>query len=72
MLAKGNSPSGQAWKVGINTPDSDSSITDLFTVVSLKNKALATSGDYRQYFKVDGKRYSHILDPDLGFPSHNL
>lgn len=73
MLAKGNSPSGQPWKVGINIPDSASSITDLFTVVSLKNKALATSGDYRQYFEVEGKRYSHILDPRSGFPiSHNL
>jgi len=52
------------WKIGIKDPRTPG----LKRILELKNQAVATSGDYEQYFIVDGVRYSHILDPRTGFP----
>ena len=42
-------------------------------VVGLKDSSIATSGDYRNYFEVDGQRFSHTIDPNTGYPvTHNL
>jgi thiamine biosynthesis lipoprotein len=42
-------------------------------VLNLTASALATSGDYRNYFEIDGKHYSHTIDPRTGYPvQHNL
>ena len=38
------------------------------SILELENITLATSGDYRQYFELDGKKYSHILNPKTGYP----
>jgi thiamine biosynthesis lipoprotein len=46
---------------------------DLQAILALKDVAIATSGDYRNYFEYDGKIFSHTIDPSTGFPvSHNL
>lgn len=71
LIAKGLNQRGQVWRIGIETPDLQARIP--FTAVPLDNLAMATSGDYRNYFEVDGIRYSHTLDPNTGFPiTHNL
>jgi len=43
----------------------------VYKVVVLHNKGFATSGDYRNYFECQGKRFSHILDPRNGYPINN-
>lgn len=57
---------GGAWEVGIQHPRSPS---ELLAVVDLQGRAIATSGDYEQYFEADGRRYHHIFDPATGRPA---
>jgi FAD:protein FMN transferase len=57
------------WAVGIRDPrDKSKSVK----AVILDNKALATSGDYEQFFIKDGKRYTHIIDPRTGWPASGM
>ncbi|MEX0867575.1 MAG: FAD:protein FMN transferase, partial [Pirellulales bacterium] len=62
---------GQPWRMGIETPtDSGRGIQ---TVLHLSDAALATSGDYRNFFEIDGRRFSHVVDPRTGRPiEHGL
>lgn len=57
------------WRVAIEKPDPAGRSIQL--ALALTNAALATSGDYRRYFEVAGKRYSHIIDPRTGNPVDN-
>ena len=71
----GLNPSGDAWKIGINKPINDSTGTDatLERVLHLTDIAVATSGNYRQYYFQGGKKYAHTIDPRTGYPvEHNL
>jgi thiamine biosynthesis lipoprotein len=71
MRLAGKNPSGSAWRIAIEQPDSI--VGSVATAISLSNDALATSGDYRNYFEVNGKRYSHTIDPRTGYPiAHDL
>jgi len=56
---------GQLWKVAVKDPRKEG----FLTYYSLADKAIATSGDYEQFFEVDNKRYSHIFDPKTGYPA---
>lgn len=73
LVTSGKSPQGGPWIIGIEQPKEEkSSIDDEFMLkVPLENKALATSGSYRKYKMVDGKRMSHTIDPSTGYPSSN-
>jgi len=57
------------WKVAIQRPDARSE--QAYSTIKVNNLRLATSGDYRRFFKKDGQRYSHILNPKTGFPVQN-
>ena len=62
---------GQWWKVGIQMPDAATDsvlIAHSLNVGGGNDRSMATSGDYRNYFEVDGKRYSHTIDPRNGMP----
>ena len=73
LVAKGVNDKGEIWKVGINQPDEKDFTNELFSIVALDNKALATSGNYRNYYEVDSVRYSHTIDPRTGYPvQHGL
>ncbi|MGM0566465.1 MAG: FAD:protein FMN transferase [Bacteroidota bacterium] len=74
VLAKGKKPGKGLWKVGIEKPaESSNSPRTVKAVVSLKNRALATSGTYRKYYERDGVRYSHTINPKTGYPvDHTL
>lgn len=60
---------GNDWVVGIQHPRE---INSLIKKIKLNGFTIATSGDYEQYFEVDGVRYHHILDPKTGYPSIGL
>lgn len=71
LVAKGKNRSDLAWQIGIEKPDPYA--RDVQTILTLDNMAMATSGDYRNFFVQDGKRYSHTLDPKTGKPvTHSL
>ncbi|MFT7223303.1 MAG: thiamine biosynthesis lipoprotein [Cellvibrionaceae bacterium] len=60
-----------SWRIGIESPNLTPGRTK--QRVYLSNSAIATSGDYRNYFEYDGQRYSHTIDPNTGYPvKHNI
>ncbi|MBI9020553.1 MAG: FAD:protein FMN transferase [Verrucomicrobia bacterium] len=71
IVADGWKPNGQAWRVGIETPDPAQPFgADILESVMLSGRALATSGDYRNFrVREDGTRFSHIIDPHTGMPA---
>ena len=71
VFASGLRKDGKQWRIGINRPRKDAPYDQVFKVLTLQDKAFATSGDYRNYFEIDGKRFSHILDPNNGYPVTN-
>lgn len=74
VKAKGKKNNNEYWRVGIDQPNETA--TDerpLQAVVQLRDRALATSGNYRKFYVENGKKYSHIINPQTGFPAkHNL
>ncbi len=67
----GRKQDGTSWKIGIEKPIS--TVRVLQHIVELEDRALATSGDYRNFFEKDGLRYSHTIDARTGRPvAHNL
>ncbi len=71
VRTRGVNAAGQAWRIGIEEPDAMPQRARW--VVPLSGRAMATSGDYRNYFFEDGRRYSHEIDPLAGAPiRHSL
>jgi FAD:protein FMN transferase len=71
MRGRGRKSDGSSWTAGIETPDALP--RQIHTALRLDDQSLATSGDYRNYFEVDGQRYSHTIDPATGRPvTHSL
>ena len=72
LRAHGRKPDGSAWHVGIERPGAAAgavdTLDDVGRVVSLTDKAIATSGDYRHFFESGGTFYSHHIDPRTGYP----
>jgi thiamine biosynthesis lipoprotein len=71
VYAAGYRKDGKKWRVGINRPQKDAAFTEVYKVVPLSNRAFATSGDYRNFFEIDGVRYSHVINPRTGYPVSN-
>ena len=71
VFASGYSKDGKLWRIGINRPQADAAFDEVYKIVDLHNRAFATSGDYRNFFVVDGIRYAHIIDPRTGYPISN-
>ncbi|MCH8828722.1 MAG: FAD:protein FMN transferase [Planctomycetes bacterium] len=71
VRCRGTKADGSDWTIGIQSPKQKQHAAD--RAVTLHNAAMATSGDYRNYFEKDGKRYSHTIDPRTGRPvGHRL
>jgi len=71
VVASGKRLDGADWKIGINNPQPTAAVNAVYKVLKLQDQALATSGDYRNFFEVNGKRYSHVIDPRSGYPVSN-
>lgn len=71
IYAAGTKSSHAKWKVGISRPDKRFSHQDVYQAVMLEDRALATSGNYRNFITINGQTFSHIIDPVTGFPTRN-
>lgn len=69
-VLKGVNPRGVNWRVGINKPDEDvlSQNQEVQMILQLTDCGIATSGNYRNFYYKDGKRYAHTIDPRTGYP----
>ena len=75
LAVKGRNPNGALWGIGINRPIEDSTCVkhEIQDVVCLTDCGMATSGNYRNYYELDGKKYSHTINPLTGYPvRHSL
>jgi len=71
IRTRGTKPSGKPWRIAIESPSSEQ--RDVHSVIDVTDRAVATSGDYRNYFEKNGQRFSHTIDPKTGYPiTHNL
>ena len=64
----GQPPGGRPWSIGIQHPREN----HLIGLLQFRDGAIATSGDYDRYFEVQGRRFSHLLDPRTGWPAEDL
>ncbi len=74
VRTKGLNKKNEPWKIGIDKPSEEIDQADRFQViVGLKDKALATSGNYRKFWvdQATGIKYAHTIDPISGFPARN-
>jgi thiamine biosynthesis lipoprotein len=64
---------GVLWRIGIDRPEDNNNLpgNDLQAVISLKDRSLATSGNYRKFYIENGVKYSHTIDPRTGYPARN-
>lgn len=75
IVVSGNSEKQVPWRIGINKPTDDSLNTnqELQEVVNVSDIAMATSGNYRNFYYKNGKKYAHTIDPKTGYPvQHNI
>ncbi|WP_321478430.1 FAD:protein FMN transferase [uncultured Bacteroides sp.] len=75
IVAKGFNPKKEAWRIGVNKPvdDSLSQNQELEAILQLTDVGMATSGNYRNFYYKNGKKYAHTIDPHSGYPvQHSL
>jgi thiamine biosynthesis lipoprotein len=71
-MMKGVNPNGADWKIGINKPEDDSTCVrnEIEDIIQLSQKGgIATSGNYRNFYVKDGKKYAHTINPLTGYPA---
>ena len=68
ISATGTNPQGQPWRVGLNKPKPEASLTEVTEIITLSDISLASSGNYRNFHEVDGKKYGHEINPKSGYP----
>ena len=72
VRAKGQKHQNKYWTVGIDRPNETTTEgRPLKAIIKLKDRSLATSGNYRKFYIEDGKKYAHIIDPHTGYPAKN-
>lgn len=73
VTAKGINDKGECWHIGIDKPVDDKAPVhrELQTIIKLCDKSMATSGNYRNFYVKDGKRYAHTINPKTGYPAES-
>lgn len=71
IYASGTNKKSNQWSVGISRPEEEYAAQNIYKIISLKDRAIATSGNYRNFIKLKGEIYSHIIDPSTGYPVKN-
>ena len=72
ILVKGENADGNLWRVGVDKPSENIDENERFQfILDLKNRALATSGNYRKFYEENGVKYSHTINPFTGYPAQN-
>lgn len=69
MNTWGKQPNGEDWKVALTNPFNKNNV---FALLPVNEGAVVTSGNYEKYASFNGKRYTHIIDPRTGYPSHGI
>ena len=75
VKTKGVNPNQKPWRIGIDKPKDNNMIPgeNLQAIISLSDKSLATSGNYRRFYEHNGVKYSHTINPKTGYPvTHSL
>jgi FAD:protein FMN transferase len=67
VRGRGVNPRGAPWRIGVEVPD-PASMGGIQRIVQVADAALATSGDYRNFIELNGRRFSHTIDPRTGYP----
>ena len=70
IVTSGVNPERMPWKIGVTKPTDDSLRTDneLQTILNVTDRAMATSGNYRNFYYKGGKKFAHTIDPQTGYP----
>lgn len=70
VAVNGHNAQGEAWRIGINKPveDSLSVASEIQQIAVLTRGGMATSGNYRNFYVINGKKYAHTIDPKSGYP----
>lgn len=76
VVTRGLNPQQQAWKIGVSKPSEDALPQDgneLQAILTVSDAAMATSGNYRNFYYKGGRKYAHTIDPRTGYPvQHEL
>ena len=75
VVVRGQNERRQSWRIGVSKPIDDSLrvSTEQQAILSITDRAMATSGNYRNFYYKDGQKYAHTIDPHTGYPvSHTL
>ena len=73
LICRGTKNDDKPWRTAIEDPTVEVYERKFLAVVELKDRAVATSGNYRNYYVRDGVKYVHTIDPSTGYPiSHTL
>jgi len=69
IYALGRRPDGRPWRIGVQDPRAPDDPSSYITTLELSDRAVSTSGNYRRYVEIAGRRHSHIIDPRTGRPA---
>ncbi len=72
VVTRGHNPEGKQWRIGITKPAEDVK-SEIYAIMRVGDVAMATSGNYRNFYYKEGRKYAHTIDPRTGYPvQHEL